>query len=290
MALTASQRITLIKEIADRLADEGWSLIDLTLSQFGFQTSSTWNGTNHSYVLEHVGSGEDGRLIELAQHLGYAFEQPGVSTVADPPFWKPERLKVFLSHLSAHRAFTAEVQAALLESGISSFVAHNDIEPTLEWQTEIETALRTCHALVALLHPNFHASNWTDQEIGYAMGRGIPVFSVRLGHDPYGFIGRFQGFNGNSKSAAQLATELFNTYKSHKQTREQLARGVVATFEASDSFAQAKRNVGLLEAVEYWEPDFSTRIKRAAETNGQIQSSWGVPERVAALVAKWAGA
>jgi nucleoside 2-deoxyribosyltransferase len=290
MALTASQRITLIKEIADRLSDEGWSLIDLTLSQFGFRTSSSWNGTSHAYVLDHVGPGEDERLVELAQHLGYTFEQPGVSTVADPPFWKPGRLRVFLSHLSAHRAFTAELQAALLEHGISSFVAHNDIEPTLEWQTEIETALRTCHALVALLHPNFHASNWTDQEIGYVMGRGIPVFSVRLGQDPYGFIGRFQGFNGNSKTAAQLAAELFNTYRSHKQTREQLARGVVATFEASDSFAQAKRNAGLLEAMEYWEPDFSVRVEKAAKTNGQIQSSWGVPERVAALVAKWAGA
>jgi hypothetical protein len=290
MALSASQRIKLIKEIADRLANEDWALIDLTLSQFGFPTSSTWSGGIHTYVLEHVGVGEDARLAELAEHLGYTVEQTGTSSIADPAFWKPGCLRVFLSHLSAHRAFTAELQSALLEYGITSFVAHNDIEPTLEWQTEIETALRTCHALVALLHQNFHASNWTDQEIGYVMGRGLPAFSIRLGQDPYGFIGRFQGFNGNGKSAAQLATELFNAYRSNKQTREQLAHGVVATFESSDSFALAKRNVGLLEALEYWEPAFSTRIQKAAENNGQIQSSWGVPERVAALVGKWAAA
>ena len=41
------------------------------------------------------------------------------------------------------------------------------------------------------------------------MGRGIPVFSVRLGQVPYGFIGRFQAFNGNGKSQKDLATELF---------------------------------------------------------------------------------
>lgn len=290
MALTASQRIKLIKEIADRLENEGWSLIDLTLNQFGFPTSSTWSGGSHAYVLEHVGAGEDSRLTELAEHLGYTIGQSGISAIADPAFWKPGRLRVFLSHLSAHRAFTAELQSALLEHGITSFVAHNDIEPTLEWQTEIETALSTCHALVALLHQNFHGSNWTDQEIGYVMGRGLPAFSIRLGQDPYGFIGRFQGFNGNGKDATQLASELFNAYRSHKQTREQLARGVIATFEASDSFSQAKRNVGLVEALEYWEPDFSTRIQKAAEANGQIQSSWGVPEKVAALVAKWAAA
>lgn len=290
MPLSASQRIKLIKEIADRLGNEDWALIDLTLSQFGFPTSPTWNGSSNGYVLEHVGQGDDARLAEIAEHLGYTLEQVGTSAISDPAFWRPGRLRIFLSHLSAHRAFTAELQSELLEYGISSFVAHNDIEPTLEWQTEIETALRTCHALVALLHTNFHGSNWTDQEIGYVMGRGLPAFSVRLGQDPYGFIGRFQGFNGNGKTAAQLATELFNAYRSNKQTREQLAHGVIASFEASDSFAQARRIVALLETLEYWEPAFSARIQKAAETNGQIQSSWGVPERVEALVKKWAAA
>jgi nucleoside 2-deoxyribosyltransferase len=56
-----------------------------------------------------------------------------------------------------------------------------NIEPTKEWQNEIEAALSTCDALVALLHPGFHVSMWTDQEIGYAMGRGIPVYSVGFG-------------------------------------------------------------------------------------------------------------
>ena len=31
---------------------------------------------------------------------------------------------------------------------------------------QIETVLATCDALVALLHDKFHASKWTDQEIG----------------------------------------------------------------------------------------------------------------------------
>ena len=82
--------------------------------------------------------------------------------------------------------------------------------------TQIETALATCDALVALLLENFHASNWTDQEIGFAMGRGVPVYSVRFGQDPYGFIGRFQTFNGNQKVAAALSRELFDAYRKNK--------------------------------------------------------------------------
>src|SRR5690606_12928274 len=230
------------------------------------------------------------KLVELGEHVGYQVELPGGSRIADPPFWQPGLMRVFLSHLSEHRVFVAELQSELLSYGISAFVAHNDIEPTTEWQVEIETALRTCHSLVALLHPDFHASSWTDQEIGYVMGRGLPVFSIRLGQDPYGFIGRFQGFNGNGKTAAQIAHELFDAYISNKQPREQLARALIAQLERSHSFANAKFNMGLLEKVEYWEPAVSERITDAAEANGQIQSSWGVPERVAALVAKWAEA
>lgn len=290
MPLKPTQRIKLIKEIAERLSGEGWSLIDLTLEQFGFPISPTWSGNEYAYLVDHVSKGTDEKLVELGEHVGYQVELPGGSTVADPPFWQPGLMRVFLSHLSEHRVFVAELQSELLSYGISAFVAHNDIEPTTEWQVEIETALRTCHSLVALLHPDFHASSWTDQEIGYVMGRGLPVFSIRLGQDPYGFIGRFQGFNGNGKTAAQIAHELFDAYISNKQTREQLARALIGQFERSHSFANAKFNMGLLEKVEYWEPAFSERITDAAEANGQIQSSWGVPERVAALVAKWAEA
>ena len=32
------------------------------------------------------------------------------------------------------------LQDALLQFGVSAFVAHSDIEPTLEWQDEIEPA------------------------------------------------------------------------------------------------------------------------------------------------------
>ena len=57
---------------------------------------------------------------------------------------------------------------------------------------EIEKALFSMHALLPLLTDGFHDSNWTDQEIGIAVGRGVPVISVKLGTDPYGFIAKYQ--------------------------------------------------------------------------------------------------
>lgn len=276
-----------MKEITGRLTTEEWPLIDVTLRQFSLPWSDSWNGDKDAYVLQMIEEAPDQSLIDLAQHVGFQFEEVSARRV-EPPFWRKGMLRLFVTHLAIHRDFASELQAELLDFGISCFVAHNDIEPTQEWQAQIETALATCDALIALLHDDFHLSNWTDQEIGFAMGRGVPAFSVRFGQDPYGFIGRFQAFNGNGKTSATLARELFDAYRTDKQTQRRMSEILVALFEGSESFAEAKSRVGYLENLDQWEPSFSTRIRSAVKTNSQVSGSWGVPERVATLIKKWA--
>lgn len=287
MALTPSQRVKLIKEVGTRLGGEDWPLVDVTLKQFGLPWTDTWGGSKESYVLSMIEGAEDQQLIDLAVHVGLHLQEEAVPRV-DPPFWRKGMLRLFVTHLAAHRAYAAQLQEALLRYGISSFVAHNDIEPTQEWQTQIETALATSEALAALLHPNFHQSNWVDQEIGFAMGRGLPVFSVRFGNDPYGFIGRFQAFNGQGKTAEALAAELFDAYRKNKQTQRRMAEVLIGRFEESGSFADAKSWMNYLEELEIWEPSFSTRIGAAAKGNSQVREAWGVADRVDTLTKKWA--
>jgi len=216
MPLSPSQRIALIKEITGRLATEDWPLIDVTLKQFSLPWTDDWQGSKDAYVLRMIEKAPDQVLIDLAQHVGFQFEEVTTRRV-EPPFWRKGMLRVFVTHLATHREFAGELQEALLKFGVSCFIAHNDIEPTQEWQTQIETALATCDTLVALLHKEFHLSKWTDQEIGFAMGRGVPAFAVRFGQDPYGFIGRFQAFNGEGKTATVLARELFDAYRKNKE-------------------------------------------------------------------------
>ena len=99
--------------------------------------------------------------------------------------WGDDRyFKLFLSHTSKYKAQTAELKERLGLFGVSCFVAHKDIEPLKEWQNEIELALASMDALAALLTPGFHESFWTDQEIGFAFARRVPIIPVRLGMDP----------------------------------------------------------------------------------------------------------
>jgi nucleoside 2-deoxyribosyltransferase len=274
--LTPSQRVTSIKEISNRLSGESWALVDLTLKQFNLPITNSWSGDTSSYVMKMIENAPDTNIIELSQHLGF-----------DLNFWDDGMFRLFISHLAANKKTAATLQDALRNFGISSFVAHNDIMPTTEWEDQIELALSTCDALIALLHDKFHESNWTDQEIGFAMGRGVPVCSVYFGLTPYGFIGRFQAFKANSKSYDALAKEIFDAFRKNKQTQSRMSGILVAQFEESKTFVQAKDRIGYLEGLEVWEPAFSKRILAAIDNNTQIRGSFGVPARVEKLTKKW---
>ena len=127
----------------------------------------------------------------------------GVSPEAANRIWKEDAFRLFLSHKSEVKAETANLRDQLSIFGLSAFVAHEDVRPTKAWQDEIENALLTMDAFAALMTEDFHDSDWTDQEVGFALSRGVPVIAVQLGLNPYGFIGKFQALRAEWNSAAE---------------------------------------------------------------------------------------
>jgi hypothetical protein len=286
--LTKSQRVKIIKNLADHLEADDWNEIDLVLKQFNLPWTDQWSGDKKGYIVEMIGGVEDSDLRELAEHYGMSAIDGAVSSVEpDTPYWEEGQLKVFISHLTTERAQAAEIQVALKKYAMSAFVAHNDIPPTVEWQVEIETALATCDLLVALIHPNFVNSKWCDQEIGYALGRGIPVFTVRCGEDPHGFVSKFQSLNGNEKTSQQIATLIFDAAMEHKKLRGKIADILVDFFVNSGSFASAKTRISYLERLKFWDPSYSKRLSKAVDANSQISGAFGVSGQIKALVEKW---
>ena len=284
MALTASERATYKKEIAQRLSPQSWAEIDLVLSELGVATTELWQGGDRfAYIIEMLKGVGDSVLSELAVHLNV---ETGEDSVLDPPaFWGENQLCVFISHLAKNKIYATDLQAALAAYGISCFVAHEDIEPDAEWQAEIEKALRTCDALVALLHEGFNESIWTDQEVGYALGRGVPVFSVRLDMAPYGLFGKKQAFNGKGKDISAIAVELLDTYRKHPKTQGKVSDAIIEKFCKSNSFAEAKVNCDLMEQLVAWKTEYKTRLREAVASNSQIKYSWGLPDRIERLLA-----
>jgi hypothetical protein len=119
--------------------------------------------------------------------------------------------RVFLSHRSKSKKKAADLKERLALFGVSCFVAHQDVSPTKAWQDEIELALHSMDAFVALMTKGFHDSLWTDQEVGFAFARAVPIVTLRLGADPYGFIGKFQALSCSLEAApARIAGLLIN--------------------------------------------------------------------------------
>jgi hypothetical protein len=131
---------------------------------------------------------------------------------AVPRIWGSEEyFRLFLSHKAQVKKETGELKDQLQLFGISAFVAHEDIHPTKAWQDEIEYALATMDGFVALMTSDFHESEWTDQEVGFAVARNVPMIAVRLGLNPYGFIGKFQALPGDwLTTAVDIARLLIN--------------------------------------------------------------------------------
>lgn len=116
---------------------------------------------------------------------------------------------VFLSHRAKYRREVSEVRDALESRGLSCFVAHEDIMPSLSWQSEILNALNTMDVFVGFVTDDFHrGGGWPDQEIGYAHKREVPRVLVKLGSaDPAGMVATEQALSTDWAHAADRILE-----------------------------------------------------------------------------------
>ena len=143
-----------------------------------------------------------------------------------PKFWADGYLHLFISHLSANKRTVSALKAAMARWGISAFVAHEDIEPSKEWQREIELALETMDVMVAVVEPGFRESNWCCQEVGFAMGRRVDVIPLRVGLDPFGLFGKYQGIQAKSKYPKDIAQQIVRLLLSRPKHRRILVASI----------------------------------------------------------------
>lgn len=132
-------------------------------------------------------------------------------------------LRVFISHISEHKDKATRLKTCLTPYGISGFVAHEDILPTLEWQHEIERALYAMDAFIAIHTKGFSQSFWTQQEIGFAYARGVKIISLKMGEDPTGFISKQQALARRDRTAEQIAEEVDALLADDERTAMKLA-------------------------------------------------------------------
>ena len=133
--------------------------------------------------------------------------------------WRNGYFRMFISHITSKKKQASRLKTVLEDYGITSFVAHEDINPTKEWQKEIQRALNSMDCMSAMLYEGFHQSNWCDQEVGIALGRNVTVLPLLPDSDPYGFFGEYQGIKIKGMYPEALAKEIFKILCDNTNTR-----------------------------------------------------------------------
>lgn len=282
-------------------------------AEYWFKDFDNWNGGTYRYDL-HLGlstrvfaanyakiSSFEEELLKLVETFDKVYENDHISGVSISPLsedssvygsrhvpseaqakhlWEEGYFKLFLSHLVTHKVEVHNLKRALRAYGIDSFVARDDIQPSRQWQSEIELALRSMDSLVALLTTGFLESKWCDQEVGWALGRGVPVVPVRLGCDPHGFAGQFQAISGRLESPDGLAVSIFNVLKTKSETKQAIHRALPNALLRSPSFIHSiALGKAICEYKDYTESEKEV-LWRACAENGQVYRTHNVTETI----------
>ena len=204
-------------------------------------------------------------------------ENPMLATASsadEDRIWKGGPLRAFISHKHTDKIIAGKLKEQLATYGISSFVAHEDLPVTTAWQKDIEIALRTMHVMLPLLTQKFRCSEWTDQEVGVALGRGVLVIPIVVEQNPHGFIEQYQAMLVKGKKFRDVAHEIFDVTFKNQITEENAKEAFIHAVAASESFDQSNRLAGFLPHVSSLSESQIFRICEAYRHNNQVHESY----------------
>lgn len=275
MALTRAERFKLKSRMLAEIDDPEmeWDLRrqNLLLSEFALPSlSGDWqNGPVFEDLIADI---PDQALVEMyAIVMGQ--DPHDVANQVDEPQtgnWKAGYVRLFISHSAKHKAFVGDIADELAITGIHGFVAHDTMEYTKPWQNQIEQALRSMQAFVAIVHPEFNDSAWCQQEVGWALGGRVPSYAVRLGTDPAGFIGSNQWPSGHGMGAKPIANLISAWVATVPDLGDRMVDGLFNALAGANNYMDAGATASRIAALgDLTEPQWD-RLDDIYRANDQV--------------------
>jgi hypothetical protein len=128
-----------------------------------------------------------------------------------------------------------------------------------------------------LLTQDFRKSKWTDQEVGFALGKGVLVVPVSLEIHPYGFIGKHQGLKGSLSEPDTLASDLVDVFLKQTTTGMIMREALVVALEKAGSYITANTVAGKIGKQVNWSPSQIKRMQKALADNSQVSDAFNAP-------------
>jgi hypothetical protein len=271
--MKAIDRVKLINQIALKLQEQmTYVEIDSYLPAFGINCKDYKSSTNSKrvYVQELLSNQKEEIILQIADELEIEYNINKNKNLELATFWEQGHFKLFISHLAKYKIQATNLKDGLKLYGISGFVAHVDIEPSKQWQDEIEKALHTMDALTAILMEGFKESNWCDQEIGFAVGKDVLIIPIRRDLDPYGFIGKYQAIQGNHTTVQEVAKKVFNTIVKNLKTRNKMLTYLTNLISNSTHIETALKQLEILSEIADLPHELLEQMAKQIENNNVL--------------------
>lgn len=95
--------------------------------------------------------------------------------------------------------------------------------------------------MVVFLTDDFHESDWCNQEVGYALGRHVPILTTKLeDSDPRGFISNKQAMRGSIEDIDETASALSKLILAELDVNGRAKEVLISAFINSTDFNQTK--------------------------------------------------
>lgn len=235
MKLTRGARIRARQAVYEQWSTWPLDRLNLLLAEFDIEPVS--HPDQSASVLGALKS--DTTLAEIHGIVIGADPEPESEAMDGGGTWREGHLRLFISHAAKHREFVGEVAEALAPLGVHGFVAHDTMKYSKPWQAQIEQALQTMEAFVALIHPEFNESAWCHQEVGWAYGRKVPRYAVRVGATPTGFLGHDQWPSASPNDPKGSSRFIGGWIAEHPQLGEPMATGLFTALRDARDYRDA---------------------------------------------------
>ena len=269
------ERVRAVQQItAAMLESLDWDDISIFFTRLGLDEPESFNNKDE-LVRRYLARCSDAVLVEIGEQLGLA-EAPVEDErfpVRQSKYWLSDHFRVFISHVHTARKSAGTLKSAMQAYGITAFVAHDDIETSDEWREEILSALMSMHAFVAVLTEDFSTSAWTDQEVGIAVARDVLVIPLSKGAIPYGFIGKYQSFNGAGRTVAEVAESVFRAICSSPRTRPEMIKCLVNTISRASDADTAIFRIQKLDRIDGVQVEDWARVRQDVSAHAVLGRS-----------------
>ncbi|KAF5422735.1 MAG: TIR domain-containing protein [Candidatus Methanocomedens sp.] len=194
-------------------------------------------------------------------------------------------LRLFLSYSHKDKRIAGAIKEAFNHYGMEAFLAHEDIQVGQEWRNTILNNLKQFDVFVPVISKNFTDSNWTDQEVGFAICQEKIIVPISIdGQMPYGFLEMIQTITKfecwehkkNQYSSEiildckERVFEVIRIFASKTELKENLKDSLIRSLSNIFSYANAEKHFEILNSLQPFSKEQINEIINQSIENNQI--------------------